>query len=132
MLTGNAIILVVDTAESRSLLKRDLSQLGYTFIIEASNMDEAMVKIEDASNSGSPVSLVMWAWTQASNQGTCIMAKFRSTAFLKATPVIMLVNERELTQALVSASAYINGYLVKPHTIEVLKNSLPMALANLA
>jgi CheY-like chemotaxis protein len=130
MLTGNAIILLIDVAESRSLLKKDLSKLGYSFIIEASDMDEAMVKIESASNAGSPVTLILWAWTAANNQGSCIMSKFRSSAFLRSTPIIMLVNDNELPQALVSASSYINGYLVKPHTIEILKNSLPMALAN--
>jgi DNA-binding response OmpR family regulator len=127
MLTGNAIILIVDTAESRSVLRRDLTKLGYAFVLEASTMEEAMTKTEEASNSGAPVSLVMWAWT---NSGSSAISKFRNSALLKSTPVIMVVQERELTKALVSASSYINGYLVKPHTIEVLKESLPLAMAN--
>jgi DNA-binding response OmpR family regulator len=131
MLTGNAIILIVDTPESRSVLKRDLVELGYTFIVEASDMDEAMVKIEESSSSGKPVTLMLWAWTPGANQSSCVISKFRSSTFLKAIPIIMLVDQKELSRGLVSASQYINGYVVKPHTLEVLKSSLPMALANL-
>jgi two-component system chemotaxis response regulator CheY len=130
MLTSNSIIMIIDTAENRSVLKKDLQQLGYSLTLEASDLDDAMLKIQESTVGGKPVSLIMCDWSATKVGGNSLIGKFRASPLLITTPIIMLVSNLELSQALVSASVHINGYLVKPYSMEVLKNSLPMALAN--
>jgi two-component system chemotaxis response regulator CheY len=129
MLTGNSIILIIDTAECRSTLKKDLGALGYIFTIEASTLDEGLAKIEECSKTGKPISMIMCDWNSTKVRGESGISQLRASPLLKSIPIVMMSSNRDLSQALVSASAHINGYLVKPYNVEVLRNCLPMALA---
>lgn len=124
---SNSIILIVDQSDpDRIQLKKNLSLLGYQYVVETRDAGEALTKIESNAHTGTPISLILCDW-RAARKGQTFLQNVRSSPFSKTTPIIMLSSNNELPNMLCASHKSINAYIVKPFTTEKIKSGLEAA-----
>jgi two-component system chemotaxis response regulator CheY len=121
----NSVILVVDDSSTiRDQIIKDLNALGFFNIIQAESGIKGIVKIGEAEKSGTPVNLVISDWNMPQMTGLEFLQEVRKTPHLAQLPFLMLTTNTDLDQVLRAVNAGVNGYLVKPNTVESLKAGL--------
>jgi len=105
-------ILIVDDFETiRVLLKRTLTDLGFKFIDEASDGQEALGMLR---KSPGVYSVVITDWMMPNMTGFDLLTYCRKTEDLKSIPIVMLTVESEKHHIVQALRAGANGYIVKP------------------
>lgn len=124
-MSDSAKILVVDDFEMvRMMLKRCLTQLGYTQIDEAVDGKQALEFVEKAAASGKPYQLVFADWNMPNMTGIDLLLAIRSNPKLKATPVVMVTAESERQYVVQALQAGANEYIVKPFSQQTLQKKI--------
>ena len=133
MLPQTAKVLVVDDMSTmRKLIKKSLSELGYTNVVEAVDGEDAWTKISDALKTNAPVGLVLSDWNMPKMKGIDLLIKVRGTTGTKALPFILLTAESEKDQVAVAVKAGVSEYLLKPFTKEQLADKMKSAISRKA
>jgi two-component system chemotaxis response regulator CheY len=114
------ILLVDDSNTMRRIQKNQLTQLGITDVIEASNGDEALGALQQ----NMPVDVVLLDWNMPVMDGLTFLKKVREDATYKEVKVIMCTSESEKTKVVEAMKAGANNYLVKPFQPDALKEKL--------
>ncbi len=133
MLPQTAKVLVVDDMSTmRKLIKKSLSELGYTNVIEAVDGEDAFTKITDALKTNAPVGMVLSDWNMPKMKGIDLLIKVRGTNGTKALPFILLTAESEKDQVAVAVKAGVSEYLLKPFTKDQLSEKIKGATSRKA
>jgi two-component system, chemotaxis family, chemotaxis protein CheY len=128
MLPQTAKVLVVDDMSTmRKLIKKSLSELGYTNVVEAVDGEDAFTKITDALKTNAPVAMVLSDWNMPKMKGIDLLIKVRGTNGTKALPFILLTAESEKDQVAVAVKAGVSEYLLKPFTKDQLSEKIKAA-----
>lgn len=114
------ILLIDDSATMRRIQKTQVNGLGITDVIEASDGEDGLKKLEQSM----PVDLVMLDWNMPVMDGLTFLKKVRSIDTYKDVKIIMCTSESEKTRVVEALKAGANNYLVKPFTPEALKEKL--------
>jgi len=121
----NSVILIVDdSAESRGSLKRDLNELGYRNVLEAANGKSGLMKVDEAQQMGAPVTIIISDWIMPQMSGLEFLKEIRNTTHFSNLPFIMLTAHTQLNDVLKAIDAGVNSYLIKPHNVKDLSDSL--------
>jgi two-component system chemotaxis response regulator CheY len=133
MLPQTTKVLVVDDMSTmRKLIKKSLSELGYTNVVEAVDGEDAFTKITDALKTNTPVAMVLSDWNMPKMKGIDLLIKVRGTNGTKALPFILLTAESEKDQVAVAVKAGVSEYLLKPFTKEQLAEKMKAATSRKA
>lgn len=129
----NIKILVVDDFElARNIAKKELADLGFTNIEEATNGNEAFAKLSQALSTQTPFNMVLSDWHMPECSGLEFLKKIRTDRNFKQLPFIMISAESE-TDAIVSALQFgANDFICKPFTKEALSKKIQRVLSKLA
>lgn len=128
MLPQKAKILVVDDMSTmRKLIKKSLTELGYTEVVEAVDGEDAWTKIGDALKTDKPVQLVLSDWNMPKMKGIDLLIKVRGTVGTKSLPFVLLTAESEKDQVANALKAGVNAYLLKPFTKDQLAEKIRAA-----
>ncbi len=114
------VLLVDDSNTMRRIQKNQLSNLGISEIIEASNGDEAL----GALKQNMPVDVVLLDWNMPVMDGLTFLKTVREDATYKDVKIIMCTSESEKTRVVEAMKAGANNYLVKPFQPDALKEKL--------
>jgi len=114
------ILLVDDSATMRRIQKTQLTNLGYSDIIEAGNGEEAFTQL----TGNMPIDLVLLDWNMPVMDGITFLKKVRADTTFKAVKIIMCTSESEKPKVVEALKAGANNYIVKPFTPEGLKEKL--------
>lgn len=122
-------ILIVDDFETiRVLLKRTLNDLGFQFIDEASDGQEALAILRQTPGVHS---VVITDWMMPNMTGMELLSACRKSQDLKDIPIVMLTVESEKNHIVQALRAGANGYIVKPFDQTTLEYKLTSIFATI-
>ena len=107
-------LVVDDSATMRRIITTSLERIGYTDFVEASNGFEALAKF------GESIQFVM--------SGIELIRKLRARPDGKTVPVLMVTTNNTKEDVVVAAQAGANGFLVKPISLQGLKEKIEAIL----
>ena len=116
------ILLVDDSRTIRNIQKNVLAQLGYKDIAEASDGVEALEAIGAARPD-----LALVDWNMPNMDGITFLTNLRRSG--NRTPLIMCTTEAEKSRVIQAIQAGANNYVVKPMTMETLKEKVAQTIA---
>lgn len=120
------IMIADDLQVMRRLLKSSLSKAGFQEIIEASNGEELLKKLDEV-----PPDIVICDWDMPRLTGIDVLRHLRSHDDYKDIPFIMVTAMSEAEQVKEAIEAGINGYIIKPIKPELFVNKVKQLLAEL-
>lgn len=108
------VILIVDDSKTiRRVLKRHLSKIGITKVIEADNGKSALTKLY-----GNNIDMIFADWQMPVMDGLKLLKKVRGNIIFRDIPFYMITAET-LTENVFEAIFFdVSGYLMKPFTID--------------
>jgi two-component system chemotaxis response regulator CheY len=120
------VLVVDDQLTIRSLVRTGLQQLGFSDIQEAPDGEEALRQIL-----ARPVHLVISDYNMPKLDGLGLLRAIRSHAPISKTAFVMLTGraDKELVQKAVQFG--VNNYLVKPFTVQTLKEKIEAVFGKL-
>jgi len=121
----NLPILVVDDFNTMvRIIRKLLNTIGYENVDEASNGEEALVKIK-----GKPYGLIISDWNMEPMTGFELLKAVRADASTAKTPFILVTAESKSENVLAAQKAGVSSYLVKPFSAPALKEKIDSVLA---
>ena len=118
-------VLIVDDYKTMLRIMRNLlSQISFGNIEEASNGEDALVKLQ-SDNYG----LVISDWNMQPMTGLDLLRRVRADAKLKHIPFIMVTAESKTENVIAAKQAGVSNYIVKPFNAETLRGKIGSVLA---
>lgn len=122
-------LVVDDFATMRKIIKKVLTELGYTNIEEADDGASALPMIEKAAAAGTPYGFVISDWNMPKMQGIDLLKACKGNPALKELPFMLVTAESEQKHILEAAKAGVSDYVVKPFNSATLKGKLERCYA---
>lgn len=133
MFPNNTKFLVIDDfATMRKIIKKTLSELGYTQVEEADDGATAWPMIEAAHSRGEPYGFVISDWNMPKMQGIDLLKNCRADARFKNLAFMLVTAESEQKQILEAAKAGVSDYVVKPFNAATLKQKMEKVWARVS
>ena len=117
-------LIVEDMMTMRKLVKKALTELGFSRFTEAENGDAAFKKYQLASSGGTPFHCIISDWNMPVMTGLDFLKAVRNSPQGKTMPFILLTAESEKSQVIEALQAKVSGYVVKPFTKQSLEEKL--------
>lgn len=117
-------LVVDDFATMRKIIKKVLTELGYTNIEEADDGANALPMIQNAASNGAPYGVIISDWNMPKMQGIDLLKNCKGDPKVKDTPFILVTAESEQKHILEAAKAGVSDYVVKPFNAAILKQKL--------
>ncbi len=125
MFPANTKFLVVDDFTTmRKIIKKVLTELGYTNIEEADDGKTAWPKLQEAHTAGQPFNMVISDWNMPGMSGIDLLKSCKSDANFKNLPFMLVTAESEQKNIIEAAKAGVSDYVVKPFNAQTLKGKL--------
>jgi len=114
--------LVVDDSKAiRSIVGRSLRQMGFE-VLEAAHGQEALDRLRGAPGT----SLVLVDWNMPVMNGLEFIRAVRANDAWRDLPLVMVTTESELVHVEAALNAGANEYVMKPFTVEILRDKLAL------
>ncbi len=125
MFNPNTKYLVVDDfATMRKVVKKVLTELGYSDISEAEDGKQALQLIQEAAASGAPFQCIVSDWNMPNMTGLELLKACKADPKLKDIPFMLVTAESEKEQIIEAAKAGVSEYVIKPFNAATLKEKL--------
>ncbi len=125
-------LVVDDFATMRKIIKKVLSELGYTNVEEADDGAKALPMLQAAATAGNPFQFVISDWNMPQMTGIDLLKNCKSDPKLKDVPFMLVTAESEQKNILEAAKAGVSDYVVKPFNAATLKGKLERIYAKTA
>jgi two-component system chemotaxis response regulator CheY len=130
MFKKEARFLVVDDfATMRKIVKKVLSELGYTNIEEAEDGKPALELLKKRASENTPFDCVISDWNMPGMAGIDLLKAARLEPNMKNLPFILVTAESEQKNIVEAAKAGVSDYVIKPFNAATLKEKLERAYA---
>ncbi len=116
------IMLVDNSRTIRNIQKNVLKQLDHTDIVEAEDGVQALATFEDHVPD-----LMLVDWNMPNMDGITLIREIRARN--TTVPIIMCTTEAEKNRVLEAVKAGVNNYIVKPFTVESLREKIEQTMA---
>ncbi|PWU22008.1 MAG: hypothetical protein C5B49_01675 [Bdellovibrio sp.] len=125
MITKDARILLVDDLNLiRRMLRQCLDEMGFKYIEDATDGNEAIFKLSKARSKGVPFDLLFLDWNMPNKTGIEVVEYCRASELFKDLPIIMVTAEAEKKNVLRALMNGANDYIVKPVSADILRAKL--------
>lgn len=114
-------LVVDDFATMRKIIKKVLTELGYTNIEEADDGKTALPMIQAAHSAGNPYGFIISDWNMPGMQGIDLLKAVKADGKFKDLPFMLVTAESEQKHILEAAKAGVSDYVVKPFNSATLK-----------
>lgn len=123
-------VLVIDDSQvARRMLVSQLQELGYSSVVVAENGKEALQKLVSAQANNNPFGLIITDLRMPNMSGTELLTELSKSPDFRSIPKIIVSVETERKTVLEAVLRGADGYVLKPTTIEVLRDKLEKILA---
>ncbi len=123
----NLKVLVVDDFQTiRNIMKSILKKLGLTNIVEADNGSSALNVLQN-----NKIDLVFADCNMPGMSGIELLKAVRADEKLKQIPFIMVTAEAQKARILEAIKAGVSAYVIKPFTIDIIKDRLSKIMPQL-
>ena len=120
-------VLVVDDYKTMVRIVRDLvSELGFTNIYDAADGPTALNMIRTKE-----YGLILSDWNMQPMTGLELLKAVRSDDRTKRWPFVMVTAEAKAENVMAARQAGVNGYVIKPFNLPVLRQKLSAVLGEL-
>jgi two-component system chemotaxis response regulator CheY len=117
-------LVVDDFATMRKIIKKVLTELGYTNVEEAEDGKPAFAALQNAQASGTPFQFVISDWNMPGMTGIDLLRACKADANFKNLPFMLVTAESEQKNIVEAAKAGVSDYVVKPFNANTLKGKL--------
>ena len=117
-------LVIDDFATMRKIIKKVLSELGYTRIEEAEDGKPALELLKAAEARKDPFHFVISDWNMPGMTGIELLKNCKADAVLKNLPFMLVTAESEQKNIIEAAKAGAADYIVKPFNAQTLKTKL--------
>ncbi len=118
-------ILIVDDFDMiRMLLKKSLTDIGFSNFEEAGDGEEGFNILSAAYDAKQPFDLVFLDWNMPKMSGISFLERCRSMEHFQQIPIIMITAEREQKSVMQALKAGVTDYIVKPFSSTMLLEKL--------
>lgn len=125
MFPPNTKFLVIDDfATMRKIIKKILTELGYSRVEEADDGAVALPLIQQAHEAGQPFQFIISDWNMPKMLGIDLLRACKADTRLNKIPFMLVTAESEQKQILEAAKAGVSDYIVKPFNAATLKVKL--------
>lgn len=125
MFPANSKFLVVDDFTTmRKIIKKVLTELGYTNIEEADDGKTAWPLIQQAAKSGQPFNMIISDWNMPGMSGIDLLRSVKADPNTKDLPFMLVTAESEQKNIIEAAKNGVSDYVVKPFNAQTLKGKL--------
>ena len=122
----NTQVLIVDDYKTMLRIIRNLlKQLGLENVDEATDGQDALVKLRNGN-----FGLVISDWNMAPMTGLDLLKEVRADPRLKNTPFIMITAESKTENVTAAKQAGVSNYIVKPFNAETLREKIEKVLVH--
>jgi two-component system, chemotaxis family, chemotaxis protein CheY len=121
------ILIVDDFATMRRIVKNLLRQLGFENIEEAEDGKQAFSKLKEIK-----YNLIISDWNMPNMSGIELLRNVRSDLELKSLPFLMVTAESEREKVIEAVKSGVNNYIIKPFTVEILKEKMEKIFERIA
>jgi two-component system, chemotaxis family, chemotaxis protein CheY len=119
---GPVHVLVVDDSKTmRLILKRFLDKMGFQ-VVEAGNGREALDRLREMAKPD----LVLVDWNMPEMSGVEFVRSVRTDRTYDTLPLVMVTTNAELEHVAEALEAGANEYVMKPFTLEVIREKLSL------
>ena len=116
------LVLVVDDMKTmRKIVIKSLKTVGFKNFVEAEDGQKAWEQLNAAENN---VGLIISDWNMPNCSGLDFLKRVRADSRVKTLPFIMLTAESEGEQVVEAVKAGVDNYIIKPFSVDVLKQKL--------
>jgi len=130
MFNANLKILVVDDfLTMRKVVKKVLTDCGFSAIEEAEDGNVALNKFKEAAASGQPYGLIVSDWNMPNMKGIDLLKAVRAEEVGKNLPFLMVTAESEQKCIIEAIKAGVSDYVIKPFNADTVKQKLARAYA---
>jgi two-component system chemotaxis response regulator CheY len=127
--TTAKFLVVDDFATMRKIIKKVLTELGYTNVEEADDGKTALPKIQAAHEKGQPYDFVISDWNMPGMPGIDLLKACKADPRFKNMPFMLVTAESEQKHILEAAKAGVSDYVVKPFNSQTLQQKLERVYA---
>lgn len=117
-------IVIDDFATMRKIVKKVLTELGYSSIDEAEDGAKALPMIQASVAEGKPYKCIISDWNMPNMQGIDLLKACKADPKLAGIPFVLVTAEGEQKQIIEAAKAGVSDYVVKPFNAQTLKEKL--------
>lgn len=117
-------LVVDDFSNMRKIIKKVLSDLGYTNAVEAVDGQNAYQLMVESSKTSAPFEFVIADWNMPNMSGLELLKRCRNEEPFKKIPFMMVTAESEQTQILEALKVGVTEYVIKPFSPVKLKEKL--------
>ena len=114
------VIVIDDSRAMRSILRKNLMEVGCEVIAEAVHGADALARLRELG----AVDLALVDWNMPEMNGFEFLCAVRGDHAFNSMRVVMVTTETELDQMTRALSAGANEYLMKPFTLDALREKL--------
>ncbi len=105
------------------ILGRTLGQLGY----EVQEAGDGVQALDILDRQPSDFNLALVDWNMPGMNGMDLLLRLRADRRYDALPIVMVTTETEMGQVAAAVEAGANEYVMKPFTVDVLRDKLRLA-----
>ncbi len=117
-------LVIDDFATMRKIIRKILTELGYSQVEEADDGATALPLIQKAHESGKPFQFIISDWNMPKMLGIDLLRACKADPKLNKIPFMLVTAESEQKQILEAAKAGVSDYIVKPFNAATLKAKL--------
>lgn len=121
-------LVVDDMTTMRKIIKKALTSIGYTDVIEAGDGKEALEKIIMEYKKGSSVDFIISDWNMPNVTGIQLLKKVKETDLFANVPFLMVTAESEMENVKQAVSSGVDGFIIKPFTIDQVQKKVQSML----
>lgn len=118
-----SILLADDSTQMRHMIKDMLRRLGFENVIQVSGGEEALTSLKSRH-----VDVILCDWNLPGISGREILRQVRETPEWRDMPFIMVTAEMHQGTVALAGEAKVDGYILKPFTMDVLYDKLVAAV----
>lgn len=122
--TYSKFLVVDDFATMRKIVKKVLTELGYTNVEEADDGKTALPLLQKAAAEGKPFDFVLSDWNMPGMTGIDLLKACKNDPQLKNMPFMLITAESEQKNIIEAAKSGVSDYVVKPFNAATLKEKL--------
>ncbi len=124
MNTALRFLVVDDFASMRRIMKDFLHALGYREVNEAEDGRSALLILKQGNTD-----FLLTDWNMPGMAGLELLKAVRADPQLARLPVLLVSAEAKREQIIEAVQAGVDGYVVKPFTVDTLKDKIGKILA---
>jgi two-component system chemotaxis response regulator CheY len=117
-------LVVDDSPTMRRIFINTLDRIGYTDAAEASCGRDALQALKEQS-----FDLIITDWNMPEIDGVTLTCILRRSEEFSRIPILMVTARSVDEDIMAAVKAGVNGYLIKPFTVETLKEKIEQILA---